>query len=66
VCRARPTIAIAHWLSTVERADTICVIDGGRIVERGTHGELLLRGGLYVRLYELQFEKDDAARTGPE
>ncbi len=46
----RTTITIAHRLSTVRDADQIVVLDGGAIVERGTHEELLERGGLYVNL----------------
>ncbi len=51
----RTAIVIAHRLSTVRNADLICVVDGGRIVERGRHEELLARGGLYRDLYERQF-----------
>ena len=53
--KGRTTIAIAHRLSTILSADVIFVVERGRIVERGTHDELLARGGLYAQLYEQQF-----------
>lgn len=57
--QGRTTVVIAHRLSTVRRADLIVVMERGRIVETGTHTELLARGGLYRRLYELQFADDE-------
>jgi subfamily B ATP-binding cassette protein MsbA len=58
----RTSIVIAHRLATVRRADVIFVIEEGRVVEQGTHAQLLENGGLYARLYELQFkdEEDDS------
>jgi subfamily B ATP-binding cassette protein MsbA len=55
----KTSIVIAHRLSTVRRADKIVVIERGRIIETGTHGELLARGGTYKRLYELQFAEEE-------
>jgi ATP-binding cassette subfamily B protein len=50
----RTTFAIAHRLSTIKDADTIAVLEDGRVVERGTHGDLLENGGLYAHLWGVQ------------
>ncbi len=61
----RTSIVIAHRLSTVRAADLILVVEDGRIVERGTHAELLARGARYAELYETQFgDQEDARKDG--
>ena len=57
----RTTLVIAHRLSTIERASRIVVLVAGKIVEIGTHAELLARNGAYANLYHLQFAKDAKA-----
>jgi subfamily B ATP-binding cassette protein MsbA len=62
----RTTLVIAHRLSTVRRADRIVVLDRGRIVEEGTHRELLTRPGLYRRLHDMQFFAEEDEVPGRE
>jgi subfamily B ATP-binding cassette protein MsbA len=52
--KTRTTVAIAHRLSTIKNADEICVLHDGKIVERGTHDELLAMNGYYKKLHEMQ------------
>jgi subfamily B ATP-binding cassette protein MsbA len=59
----RTVLVIAHRLSTVRRADRIAVVEHGRVTELGSHEELLARGGMYSRLYQLQFGEDEALVT---
>jgi subfamily B ATP-binding cassette protein MsbA len=71
VMQNRTTLVIAHRLSTIEKADVIMVMDDGRIVERGSHTELLARNGHYARLHAMQFNEQNAdsgtgAKSRPE
>ncbi len=63
VMRGRTTLVIAHRLSTILAADVILVLEHGKLIEQGTHSELLRRGGLYARLYQTQF-RDQLALAG--
>ena len=58
----RTTLVIAHRLSTIEHADQVLVLEQGRLVEQGTHAQLLARGGLYAHLHRMQF-RDEAETT---
>lgn len=60
VMRGRTTLVIAHRLATIQKADRILVFDAGRIVEEGTHAQLVRKGGLYARLADLQFAGEAA------
>ncbi|MES2918473.1 MAG: lipid A export permease/ATP-binding protein MsbA [Pseudomonadota bacterium] len=64
VMQDRTTLVIAHRLSTIEKADLIVVMDQGRILETGTHAELLARGGMYAQLHSRNFADDEATTPG--
>ena len=66
--KSRTTFVIAHRLSTIRSADQILVVEGGEIVERGTHAELLARGGRYTELHDRQyrFEHERFVNPGEE
>ena len=58
LCVGRTTIVVAHRLSTIKNADKIAVIDDGKIVEQGTHDELINKNGMYSTLYNQQFRTE--------
>ena len=63
LCKGRTTLVVAHRLSTIKNADEIAVISGGKIVEKGTHEQLMEQNGIYANLYKLQFRSSDSTDT---
>ncbi len=59
LCKGRTTLVVAHRLSTIRNADEIVVVTEGQILERGTHEQLMEKGGMYKKLYSLQFRDND-------
>ena len=66
IAEGRTTLVIAHRLSTVMNADQILVLDGGRVVERGTHRALLAAGGAYAQMWALQLQEDESPASAPD
>ncbi len=62
LCKGRTTLVVAHRLSTIKNADEIAVIANGKIIEQGTHDDLIQKNGMYADLYQLQFRVDHGAR----
>jgi ABC-type multidrug transport system fused ATPase/permease subunit len=65
IAAGRTTLVIAHRLSTIVNADQIVVLDAGRVVERGTHAELLAAGGTYARLWAMQAQREPHEEAAP-
>lgn len=63
LCKNRTTLVIAHRLSTIQRADQIVVLDQGKLLEKGTHKQLLESNGFYTKLYQMQFSDDSPSKT---